>query len=187
MRAHFEFFKLQHGYKAVFGSTNGKPGLIDDADGLITGAGSNELWPQFGSDSMLRADVSPDTLRELIAGDIGGVVIRAPGQHCGSEFKKLRQQWIGLTLKHIRRVNDNADRSGGPGVVLCAMGSSKAGIVRELINSHKVVRHLIVDHHLAAALGAHTAPNGATASARPRHATTQVRAPSKDAPYAPDE
>ncbi len=138
------------GYRAVFGSP-GHPGLVDQADGLITGAGTNSGWPRFGNDAMQVDGISPERLKKLIVGDMGGVLISAEGQ-CGKEFKELRQHWTGMTLKQVKRINENAEKTRGPGVVLCATGSTKVDILYELIVHHRVVRHLIIDHHLAEAL-----------------------------------
>ena len=143
-------------YREIFGTHTP---LIDRVDSLLTSAGASRRVMGFVHEELLRAGSTPSKpltsakLSELVAGDIGGIIIPKPGLNAAArrEVEQLAAMWTGVTLAHLLRIARQADRTGRPGVILVALGSDRAEIVAEAVR-RGLVNELIVDRQLANAL-----------------------------------
>jgi DNA-binding transcriptional regulator LsrR (DeoR family) len=135
-------------YQAIFG--DGKPGVVDRLDALVTACGSAETtWPfSFWVRELAKAGISLATLSRIAYGDIGGVFLKRKGLNAADQalFEDIQFRWTGITFEHIRQC---ARRS--PGVLLFAVGAGKAAVVLKSIELG-LVTELLIDEDLALAL-----------------------------------
>lgn len=153
-----DFFLLKHpGYRAVFGSD----GIADRFDAVLTSVGT---FGQYGVHAFKKAliaewGVKEASLKEIAWGDLGGVLVPRGGlsREAQAEFDRISSLWTGFSLNQYSRIARRAARFATgknvqiPGVVVFAIGGSKAEIVHEIIKAG-LVNRLVIDLDLARAL-----------------------------------
>jgi len=169
------------GYQYIFGGPSGSAPsgsdedlpLIHKLDGLITGTGI--IQPDTKTIENVRATfirerleqetgLPLDYLRELIHGDLGGVLIEKDG--LGKRDLKMVQDlnkcWVGMTQQHLKNIAAQANATKNkalvgkhdesmPGVILMAYEAAKAEMIKVLIQ-RGFINHLIINDDLAGAL-----------------------------------
>jgi DNA-binding transcriptional regulator LsrR (DeoR family) len=151
-----KFVEQAGSYREIFGTA--RP-LIDRVDSLLTSSGPSRRVMGFIHEELRRAGSTPARtltsarLSELVAGDIGGVVIPKPGLNAAGrkEVDELAAMWTGVKLAHLERIALQADRTGRPGMILVALGSDRSEIVAEAVR-RGLVNELIIDRQLENAL-----------------------------------
>jgi DNA-binding transcriptional regulator LsrR (DeoR family) len=152
-----KFVQQAASYKEVFGRS---APLINQVDSLLTAVGPSSGPMGFIHGELLKAGSTPKkklttaALAQLVAGDIGGVLLPRPGLDARgrAEVDALNGMWTGATLSHLERIAAQAGRSTRPGVIVVAMGGDdRAEILAEAIR-HGLVNELIIDRTLAEAL-----------------------------------
>lgn len=164
-----EFYCQKHpGYRAVFGPG----GFVGKFDGIVTSAGTFE---QVGVHAFKRAliaewSATEESLKRISWGDLGGVLVPRykstkdgrPEFETGEdrkEFDRISSLWSGITLEHYRETATRAFKLAVsqaqeiPGVVVFAIGKTKAEIVHEIIKAG-LVNRVVVDLDLAKYLAA---------------------------------
>jgi DNA-binding transcriptional regulator LsrR (DeoR family) len=147
-----EFSEYHASYRRIFASQ--RP-LINRVDSILTGIGYAERPLGHRNQGLLTmGELSASELRELVVGDIGGVLIPRPGLNAGSRrrVENLNAMWTGIRLDHFTRIAKQAARSGKPGVIVVAIGRRKAETLAEIIRCG-LANELIVDEDLSAHLG----------------------------------
>jgi len=149
-----ELMLTADGYSAIFGKSTQTKGQIDKMDGLLTAAGAPKPRERFWSEAVLKSGGFSTKERELlfegVIGDIGGVLL--PKLDASEEqlelLTKIQNRWLGISEKHILECAKRGRIGGPPGVVLCAVGASRAETVFECL-IRKMANHLLIDFHLA--------------------------------------
>lgn len=128
---------------------------VSQMDTLITGVGSASA-PIRGSTAelLMAADIDAATLRELVVGDIGGILIPKPT--LGAKEKRLvdeiNEMWTGLSLDRLATI---AKRGAGThnhgGTIIVASGSEKLGGIIQAIRMG-LINELIIDQDLESSL-----------------------------------
>ena len=152
-------------YRDIFGT---RDPLIDRVDALLTSAGSSQRPMGFIHEELLIAGstpartLTPARLSGLVAGDVGGVLIPKPGLGAAGrrDVDRLNAMWTGVTLKHLRRIAQQADRRGRPGVIVVSLGDNRVEIIAEAVRCG-LINELIVDRPLADALARALSANAA--------------------------
>ena len=152
------------GYQCIFGKGDRDPNaLINQLDGLVTGAGVLQADITSVEDVLstfirerLRQEpkLTVRELRELIHGDIGGVLIEREGLSKKQQalVDKLNRCWVGMTQRHLQDICAAANRDASkPGVILVAYESSKAEMIKVLAE-RGFINHIIVNEDVAGAL-----------------------------------
>lgn len=139
-------------YERIF---SGRDALVSRMDVLITSVGFSES-PVFGGlDDLLRAGrVDFETLRDLVIGDLGGLLIARPGATSAQKalIDELNRMWTGISLDQVAgiaaRAHESPERSG---VIVLALRAERAKTLIELIR-RGLVNQLVIDHDAAAGL-----------------------------------
>jgi len=136
-------------YRRIFNEPNP---MVNRLDGLLTSIGPSERTLGLSHSELLEAaQMSDEKLRSVVVGDIGGVLIpRADGRRQDEVFV-LNEMWSGIRLEHVVDLTRRAANAGKPGVVIVAIGSDKAFILKELL-VRGWVNELIIDKDLEVAL-----------------------------------
>lgn len=142
-------------YKDIFyggsgGSAQNEP-LIETIDTVITSVGAAETTLGWGEDEFGRtASFNRVDLKELIIGDISGVLIPKPNLK-NPERKKLHlieERWTGVKEVHLKECARKANENKTSGVIIATIGANKGEIVLECIK-RGLVNHLLIDQDLA--------------------------------------
>jgi hypothetical protein len=148
-----EFVNRGAGFRKVFGTPkqgSGPVPLIDRLEMLLTSVGPVDRPLGWLGAGLLNAVGLPRAqMKDLIVGDVSGVLLRRQkgGEEYASRFDRIRACWTGIREKHIDACQQRARRSGKPGVVVVALGATKAPTVAELIR-RGLCRHIFVDQEL---------------------------------------
>jgi DNA-binding transcriptional regulator LsrR (DeoR family) len=152
------------GYRQVFLGSDDDPPLVDRMTVVLSSVGcdyekSGDPWLM---EMLTWERLSKDDLGRLTVGDIGGVFLPHPQatRKDRDDLDRLNRRSTGVTFAQLLSVADRArkDRTA-PGVVVAAVGSWKAGVVRECVRLG-LANGLIVDHSLGAALAGKSAGAG---------------------------
>jgi DNA-binding transcriptional regulator LsrR (DeoR family) len=162
------------GYRKIFGGPGSgvdQP-YVERMDAFLTGLGvvapADSQCGPYDTGAFIREriaaehadDVTVETLRPLIYGDHGGILLPRDHVRDGSTERRLvddlNRGWVGLRLEHLVRIADKAQVGGPPGIVVATAGHSKskallaarATMVQEIIK-HGLVNHLIISADLA--------------------------------------
>jgi DNA-binding transcriptional regulator LsrR (DeoR family) len=144
------YFRGNAGYCRVFG-VDGKPGLIDTMDAVMTSVGSTNRDENPWIDAAAKAaDVDPLLLCASVLGNVGGWFL---ARHDLDKSRRamvdaINARWTGIRPAHYERCNARANGHGG--AILVAIGQ-KADIVLECVRSG-LVAELLIDPPLANAL-----------------------------------
>ena len=151
-RAIREYIRETASYEKIF---IGPDCYVDQMDSLITSVGSAAA-PVRGSTAelLMAAEIDTKTLRDLVVGDIGGILI--PKQSLTAEKKALvddiNKMWTGLSLDRLATIARRAasGRNLGGNIVV-AFGREKIESVVQAIRMG-LVNELIIDRDLENAL-----------------------------------
>lgn len=142
-------------HREIFGGPNQESArrecLIDNVDTILTSIGSSATALAFGDDEFVKtAGITREDLQKLVIGDIGGVLFPRPHLGAGEQaaLDQIVARWTGITEKHIKYCIDRARHDKTPGVIVVAIGESKATIVYECVK-RGLVNHLVIDQDLA--------------------------------------
>lgn len=144
-------------YRDVFGTADP---LISRVDTLLTSVGPAKRPLGFIHEELLKAGsrrgkaLTSEALEELVAGDIGGVLLPRPGLSAKGrqEVAALNAMWTGATLAHYERIARAAARMSRPGIVVLSIGGDgRAEIIAEAVR-HGLIGVLVIDRSLAEAL-----------------------------------
>jgi DNA-binding transcriptional regulator LsrR (DeoR family) len=152
--AGFAHMRCYKPYKTIFGDSF-TPGLIETLDTVLTSTGGfGEHYHAFRNDVIEDPGFTRERLGEFAEGDIAGVLIGKDGltKTQAKDLDTIRKLWTGIRIEQLRQISANARNNGHPGVILCAIGASKADIVLAAIIREKLVNHLFIDETLAARL-----------------------------------
>lgn len=139
-------------YSKVFA---GSDPLIDRMDALITSVGSSRS-PVFGSTAelLLAGGVNERRLRELVVGDLGGILIPRPTLSPSDArlVDELNAMWTGIQIDHVKAIANRAEADpSSAGVIVTALRAERAETIFELIRNG-LVNDLILDEDAAAGL-----------------------------------
>src|SRR5205807_2708443 len=118
-------------------------------DCLLTGVGAGYKKtddPWFKEMTQLEVTTKV-VLDKLAIGDIGGIFL-AREESTRERIEDINQRWTGIKEEHIRRCAKEAQQSDRSGVIVVAVGSHKAEIIRECVRLG-LVNELIIDYELA--------------------------------------
>jgi DNA-binding transcriptional regulator LsrR (DeoR family) len=117
-------------------------------DCILTSVGPRER--PLGDRLLKTAGIHKERLRELVIGDICGILIPRPGLSTAedSEVERVTERWTGIKLGDLEDCARRASRSRGTGVIVIAIGKNKAAFIYEVVR-RGLVNHLIVDQDLA--------------------------------------
>jgi DNA-binding transcriptional regulator LsrR (DeoR family) len=145
--------RLNPNYAQIFGEPGSKEvPLINRFDTILTSVASlGQPAKMFGRDLMELAGVSKEDQANIV-GDLGGAII--PRINADRKiFDDIASLWTGITLDDYRRVGREAHDHSTPGVVVFAIGGTKATLIHHLLsNEAGIISHLIIDHELAMCL-----------------------------------
>jgi DNA-binding transcriptional regulator LsrR (DeoR family) len=148
----WRFISDTPGHHRVF---SGPDALIHQMDMLISGVGSANT-PVLGSfeELVLAGGLKADDLRQLVIGDLGGILIPKTGLSKAKQtlIDDLNELWTGIKTEHVHRIAERAfaDHSLS-GVVVVAIQTERGDTAFELIRQG-LVNELILDHAAAAQL-----------------------------------
>jgi DNA-binding transcriptional regulator LsrR (DeoR family) len=139
-------------YGRVF---SGSEPLIDQMDALITSVGSSRS-PVYGSmaELVLAGGVEEKRLRQLVVGDLGGILIPQPtlSQDDTRLVDELNAMWTGIRIEHVKAIAKRAANDPSrTGVIVAALRAERGDTVFELIRN-ELVNELILDDDAAARL-----------------------------------
>jgi hypothetical protein len=149
-----QLFQRCDGYRRIFFEP--KP-LIDDLDTIFTSIGlPDEPLRPFAKELEDNAGVSRKPLRDLVVGDVGGILI-ARDDLDGDDVNTLndiRSLWMGVKDKHFETIAQqhgpkSSAKAGGAGVVLIGIGANKALVVKAAL---PLTNRLVIDDKLGRAL-----------------------------------
>ncbi len=148
-RSIWQFISDTPGYHRVF---SGPDALVKRMDMLITSVGSSKS-PVLGSFEELvqAAGISAHDLRQLVVGDVGGILIPKSGFSPAKAalVDELNCLWTGIKTEHVRDIAKCAftdpERAG---VVVVALQAERGDTIFELIRQG-LVNELIIDHMAA--------------------------------------
>ena len=147
-----EFVAGSASYQQIFSKPQA---LIDNLDGLITSIGSLNYTINSNTNELLEAaGIDDDTLRSLVIGDMGGVLIAKQdlSKADAKVVAELNAMWTGINIGHIENIALRAAKNPRiPGNIVVAVGRQRAQVAFELIR-RELVNELIVDRDLASAL-----------------------------------
>lgn len=134
-------------YQAIFG-TPGQPGLIDQADALLTSCGNAHHYSEFWRTELARLGVSAERVNTLTEGNIGGVLLARDDLSRDDRvlIDDINRRWTGITRRHVEQVVRRE-----PGVILLALRHNKADVVLKCVELG-LVSELILDEDLALAI-----------------------------------
>lgn len=139
-------------YERIF---SGPDALVARMDVLMTSVGFSES-PVFGGlDDLLRAGrVDFETLRDLVVGDLGGLLIVRPDatEAQNALIDELNRMWTGISLDQVADIAARAhEKPATSGVIVLALRAERAKTLLELIR-RGLVNQLVIDHDAAAGL-----------------------------------
>lgn len=144
---------------------NGTPHkpLCAQLDGIVAAVGDANAPLVFGPEG-LYAGVRQDWFLEHTVGDIASVQLlrgeppleakpahRTVAPLVRQQFERFQSRWMGVTERHIRACADRRRAGKGVGVVVLAVGRSRAEVVLECIR-RGLVNHLFADYSLLEAI-----------------------------------
>lgn len=139
-------------YRKIFGSSetnnHDTPPLVNVMDTVLTSVGPiGDPLSHSNRDLVNVTALSKKRLASLVVSDIGGVLLPKPGLSPSDarQVENLKEIWTGVKLHHLKAVAQR--REATPGVVIFAIGKSKADVVYEAIKQG-LVNELIIDHDL---------------------------------------
>ncbi|MFB2552239.1 sugar-binding transcriptional regulator [Ensifer soli] len=138
-------------YRKIF---SGEAPLINRIDTIITSVGSvHRLLGGAMEEVVTAGDIPAAELKELIIGDIGGILIPKRGlpEDKVADVEALNAMWTGISRERLSRLAMRAGATGGAGVIVAAIGRERAAIIAELIRL-EMINELIIDWDLANAL-----------------------------------
>lgn len=145
----WRFISDTPGHNRVF---SGADALINQMDMLISSVGSSNM-PVLGSfeELIVASGLTADQLRQLIVGDLGGILIPRNDLSKASEklIEDLNKIWTGIKTEHViemvHRAKENPLMSG---VVVVAIQAERGDTAFELV-SRGMVNELILDQAAA--------------------------------------
>lgn len=148
----WRFISDTPGYHRVF---SGPDALVNKMDMLISSVGSTKT-PVLGSfeELVIAGGLKADDLRQMVIGDLGGILIPKTGLSKGNEvlIDDLNALWTGIKTEHVRSIAERAFANGKQsGVVVVAIQAERGDTAFELIR-RGLVNELIIDHAAAARL-----------------------------------
>ncbi|MFN7954080.1 MAG: helix-turn-helix domain-containing protein [bacterium] len=157
-------------YQDVFGGGAERPsqrGLIHRMDTVLVSVSLPGVAFGLGYGKQFRdmAGVDGKRLSQLVGADIGGALIPKPTLSATDveELAQVSSRWTGIQLRQLQQCAEAARKNPKlPGVVVIAIGASKAETVRRVLLDYRLVNHLICDddleERLIALLGNPTEP-----------------------------
>lgn len=144
-----QFISDTPAYQRVF---TGSDALINKMDMLISSVGSSKS-PVLGSFEELvqAAGIRSNDLRQLIVGDLGGILIPISGLSAAKQMlvDELNSLWTGISTEQIRHIADRAFADPNQsGVVVMALQAERGDTVFELIKQ-SLVNEIILDQAAA--------------------------------------
>lgn len=158
------FIRRIPGYEAIFtkGGPSGKA-WVEGIDTILTGVGiigteKEQSWDEIGDfiqERLAQEGLPKTTLKDLIYGDIGGLLLERKGLKTEDQklVERLNQGWTGIKEAHLQAVARKATPQGLPGIILVAIGAAKAEMIDEILR-RGFVNELLIDEDLALALKA---------------------------------
>ena len=145
----WRFISDTPGHNRVF---SGPDALIHRMDMLISSVGSSRM-PVRGSfeELVMASGLRADDLRQLVVGDLGGILIPRDGLSTASEnlIEDLNDIWTGIKTEHVRAIAKRAiENPASSGVVVVAIQAERGDTAFELI-CRGLVNELILDHAAA--------------------------------------
>ena len=153
----YKLFHRIEAYNKIFQSTDsvGHPHtpLIERLDALITGVGQDNPLGYLHDELIRTSGVSEMDLRNLVLGDISGILIRKPELRESAKKKvmDINNRWTGIKRLHLEQCAKRGSKDGPPGVIVVAIGRNKAEFVYQAIKEG-LINHLLIDQDLANAL-----------------------------------
>jgi DNA-binding transcriptional regulator LsrR (DeoR family) len=142
-------------YARIFDAAPGEPpgpsALISKAEGLLTSVGHAEHPTGFNYAELLKlGDISAEELRNLVVGDIGGILIHR--ERADREIvNSLNEMWTGCRYETLASIAIRAARTRVPGVIVTSYGAHRAEILEAVIR-RGLVNELILDETAALAV-----------------------------------
>ena len=153
-RAIWEYVSDTASHRRIF---SGPKPLINDMDTVLTSVGPSENPVGGALKELSKAGgVMPETIRTLVVGDIGGILIPKPTVSIKERRKieGLNQMWTGMRLDHLQNVvRCSTSNDNGCGSIVVALGAERALVIHEIVRLG-LVNELIIDDDLAQALEA---------------------------------
>lgn len=148
----WRFISDTPGHHRVFSGPNA---LIHKMDMLISSVGSSKM-PVLGSFEELvsASGMKADDLRQLIVGDLGGILIPEAGLSKSKQqvIEDLNAVWTGIKSEHVHAIAARAfDDPAMSGVVVVALQAERGDTAFELI-SRELANELILDQSAATQL-----------------------------------
>ena len=152
----WKMVRLVDSYRRIFGeqhpTAGDPPPHVDCIDTILTSVSSPERGPLgFINDEIIRRGrVDRRSLEGIVLGDIGGVLIPRPGlsAEAKAEYTRIQQHWTGLKVETLKRCRDAACSGHGAGVIVVAVGASKARFVLDGVIKQGLANHIIIDEEL---------------------------------------
>lgn len=148
-------------YNAIFPpwktSSSAKSGYrILELDMLLTAVGSAKSALGYSRDRLVKfAGIERTELERRVVGDIGGILIPAPGPANVARVEKWSKFWTGMKREHLSAMVDRVGHDQ-PGIVVLAQSADRVKIVLELVHLG-LIHELIIDDSLSDALRAELA------------------------------
>jgi DNA-binding transcriptional regulator LsrR (DeoR family) len=129
--------------------------LSHELDTILTSIGIHEQPNKLYTAELAQTGLTPDALRELSSGDIGGVLLERAcvGQAQQERFEQIRRNWLGVPKECYRSCTERAQKTGRPGVLVIALGRNKAEILERCM-AESLVSECFIDEDLGQALAA---------------------------------
>jgi DNA-binding transcriptional regulator LsrR (DeoR family) len=136
------------GYVEIFGAPDPRalegPRARLAIDTVLTSISTDDQpWGSRNGALLASAGIDAKELRQLAVGDIGGVLLPAPGK--SAAVTRLMRNWTGVGLADLQRT-----ASAGR-LLVVAMGANKARVLREVLR-RGLCTHVIIDEQLLFAL-----------------------------------
>ncbi len=156
------FIRCCPAYREIFGNLEPKSlRLIDTVDTLLTSVGTlDRPWRMCGMELCEIGGIERQAFRDVVLGDIGGVLIHKeekPAPEEAARLKEIQQLWTGIQGADFFDAAHKADHNR-PGVIVLAIGANKAKIIHRCVKQG-LINHLICDEALAWALCKETGSN----------------------------
>lgn len=147
------FLRESRGYQDIFGDVSTPGGLISKLDAIITSIGPATVPKSSDRGAFLRErisarDISEEEVVELLAGDLGGILVHRQGKSGLAKVEGLNRRWMGARLEHYEQCAERAKEQRLPGVVVVAFGIHRREVVTQCVRLG-LINQLIVDRSLA--------------------------------------
>jgi DNA-binding transcriptional regulator LsrR (DeoR family) len=166
-----DLFSRYSAFRRVYGH-EGSPGLLDEADCIVTGVGDMPTSPDSGSPS-LRARLEIEglaitDLASLAVGDIAGILLPhdALSATRRSRLEKINGRFVGPAGRHLQACVRRALKADKPGVIALAHGAAKAAAVKKAIEMG-LISEVCVDDELARELARLLPPERRSVARKP--------------------